>query len=249
MFYILRPNEIPPIPHPHFSIQTLVERVHIFDVPPIIFYQRGTITSEPMTNFDEWLVSKHLQEDGTDRLLHLSSSSKPWAVPNSTSDILQDIAGYKSCTFRFLQIVRVSIHHCQSPLSLSLCLSVSLRLSVLWVLSLYSFTQRSLFHPSITSVSSLHHWSNLLISIAPYRWLIICPGVILNPSQDPDRWLLPPSVSPFLQMGSNMSNASKSPDILSNWQTLLSYFAVRMDICEFYFVYMILERQTLAITT
>ena len=29
------------------------------DAFPIIFYQPEEVTSEPMTNFDKWLVSKH----------------------------------------------------------------------------------------------------------------------------------------------------------------------------------------------
>ncbi len=68
--------------HTHLPVTHIHRHTHNSDVPPIIFYQRGKITSEPMTNFDKWLVSKHLREDGTDRLLHLSSSSKPWAVPS-----------------------------------------------------------------------------------------------------------------------------------------------------------------------
>lgn len=45
--------------------------------------REGEITSQPMTNFDKWLVCEHLRGDGADRLLHLSSSSEPWAVPSS----------------------------------------------------------------------------------------------------------------------------------------------------------------------
>lgn len=132
------------------------------------------------------------------------------------------MAGCKSCSFRFLQIVRVSICHCQSPLSLCLCPSHPL--SVLWALSLYSFTQRSLFHSSISSVSSLCYRSSLQISIALYRWLVICPGVIMNPSQDPDRRLPFPSVSPSLQTWPKTSHSSKFPDIwlfLANTAQLL----------------------------
>lgn len=112
-----------------------------------------------------------------------------------------------------------------SHLSLSLLLSVSHTLSVLWALSLYSFTQRSLFHSSIHNASSLSYRSSLQISIMLYRWLVIWPGVIMNLSQGPDQQLLSPSVSPSPQTWSKMSNSSKFPDIwffLANIDLLLS---------------------------
>lgn len=122
------------------------------------------------------------------------------------------MAGCKSCSFRFLQIVRASIYHCQSP-SLSLPPSISSCLSVLWASPLYLFTQMLIFHSSISNVSSFCLWSSLQISIALYRWLVICPRVIMNPGQGPDRWLLSPSISPSLQKWPNISNSSQFPDI------------------------------------
>lgn len=76
--------------------------------------------------------------------------------------------------------------------SLPLPPSISSALSVLRASSLYRFTQRSILPSSISGVSSLCHWSSLQIAVAVYRWLVICPGVIMNPGQDPDRRLLSP---------------------------------------------------------
>lgn len=112
--------------------------------------------------------------------------------------------------------------------SLSLPLSISSSMSVVWALSFYSFAQRSIFHSSTSSVSSLCHWSSLQISIAVCRWLVICPRVIMNPGQDPDRWPLSPSVSPSLQTWPNVSHSSKCPDIWCFfWQTQLCFLCLQ----------------------
>lgn len=73
------PPSLPPS-NTHVDTHSLAHAGLIF--LPSSSIREGKITSEPMTNFDKWLVSEHLQGDGTDRLLHLSSSSKPWAVPS-----------------------------------------------------------------------------------------------------------------------------------------------------------------------
>lgn len=118
-----------------------------------------------------------------------------------------------------------SLHLSLSVTSLSLCRCPSHPLCLSYEPCL--FTHSSKGHSSISSissVSSLCYRSSLQISMALYRWLVICPGVIMNPSQDPDRRLLSPSVSPSLQTWPKMSHSSEFPDIwlfLANTARLL----------------------------
>lgn len=105
------------------------------------------------------------------------------------------MAECKSCSFCFHPIVWVSIYHCQSPIfhclrpshpaSLSVCLSVCLSKS----------TVSSLIHPKVTK-PFLHPQCLISLPIMQsadreqYRWLIIWLGVIMNPRQCLDQWLL-----------------------------------------------------------
>lgn len=113
------------------------------------------------------------------------------------------MAGCKSCSFRFLQIVRVSIYHCQSPLSLSPSLCPSHPLYLSYEPCLFTHSPKghsSILFPIPNVFSSLLPLEqSAQISIAVYRWLVIWPRVIMNPSQGPDRRLLAPSVSPSPQ--------------------------------------------------
>lgn len=94
--------------------------------------------------------------------------------------------------FRFLQIVRVSIYHCQS--SLSLFPGATLTHSVCPL----THTPKGHFSilPSLMPKPPPHHWNSLQISVALCRWLVIWPEVIMNPGQGPDRQLFSPSVCP-----------------------------------------------------
>lgn len=101
------------------------------------------------------------------------------------------MAERKSCSFRFSQIAWVPIYHCQSPIfrclrpfhpaSLSVCPSKS--------------AVSSLIHPKVTK-PFLHPQCFISLPIMQsadreqYRWLIIWLGVIMNPRQCLDQWLL-----------------------------------------------------------
>lgn len=118
-----------------------------------------------------------------------------------------------------------SLHLSLSVTSLSLCRCPSHPLCLSYEPCLFTHSPKG--HSSISSissVSSLCYRSSLQISMALYRWLVICPGVIMNPSQDPDRRLLSPSVSPSLQTWPKTSHSSEFPDIwlfLANTARLL----------------------------